>query len=128
MERFWLGGLTRQCLYTARVWDRRGEVGFGFHPKEPGGSVNSVTESEPCDLWWLWLMESVVPDGGGFGEWSWVVIEGEGEGGVRMMAWWVAFVLYMAGVVELMLGVSSDCYYCVAMGRKVLALRHSHAR
>ena len=59
---------------------------FGFHPKEPGGSVNSVTESEPCDLWWLWPMESVVPDGvpdgGGVGEWSWVVIEGEGEGGI----------------------------------------------
>ena len=28
MERFWLGGLTRQCLYTARVWDGREEVGF----------------------------------------------------------------------------------------------------
>ncbi|KAK0710579.1 hypothetical protein B0H67DRAFT_646030 [Lasiosphaeris hirsuta] len=64
LDGFRLGKLKRQLICYASVKDNTGNEVFVFNPEEPGENRNDLfgSDSGTCDLWWLWPMESIIPE------------------------------------------------------------------
>jgi hypothetical protein len=59
---FRLGQLRRQLICGARVTDDAGNQVFQFIPEDPAANKNELFDSDQSDLWWLWPMESIIPE------------------------------------------------------------------
>ncbi|KAK0749242.1 hypothetical protein B0T18DRAFT_100673 [Schizothecium vesticola] len=60
---FCLGQLTRQMICRAWVFDDAGKMIFRFNPESTTAmNKNELFDGDPFDLWWLWPMESIIPE------------------------------------------------------------------
>ena len=60
---FRLGQLTRQMICRAWVFDDEGKMIFRFNPESTTAmNKNELFDGDPFDLWWLWPMESIIPE------------------------------------------------------------------
>ncbi|KAK5659697.1 hypothetical protein OQA88_907 [Cercophora sp. LCS_1] len=65
LDGFRLGKLKGQLICSAEVLDQAGNLVFAYDPKRPWPHGNKLFgDKKPADLWWLWPMESIIPDDG----------------------------------------------------------------
>ncbi|KAK0721118.1 hypothetical protein B0H67DRAFT_578174 [Lasiosphaeris hirsuta] len=122
LDGFRLGNLKRQLICHAWVVDHTGNKIFAFDADEPGNNRNDLfrSHSDACDLWWLWPMDSIVPEDEGEGLSRPQVGGGKQEresesrvtggqasfsGSIRVVAWGILILLSAVSIVVLGFGV-----------------------
>lgn len=62
LSNFRLDQLARHHIQTALVFSAFGRTVFEFDVFCPNRNKNDLSDKSPTDLWWLWPMESIVPE------------------------------------------------------------------